>query len=98
MSEMVGVKSAAILGAMALMLCGCDGDATVPIVKAAHVQCAGTDKVSVGMSRADVLMNCGSPAEINTDVISDGTHEQFVYDMRRDYVYVDSGVVTGFQY
>lgn len=88
--------------AATLFLAGCDEDEkTPPPVAGGHVQCAGTDKVRIGMTRDELIQNCGQPVEINTDETKSYKTEQFVYVLAlkgTDNVYVVNGVVNSVQY
>jgi hypothetical protein len=52
-------------------------------------------QMQVGMSEAALQCSWGQPEDVNRTVTSTAEHKQYVYGSR--YVYVDNGVVTGFQ-
>jgi hypothetical protein len=51
-----------------------------------------------GMPRSALIESLGHPDNINTTVTDNTRHEQFVYEERGWYVYVENGEVTGWQY
>ena len=55
-------------------------------------------KIQIGFSAADVRASWGAPSKINRSVGEYGVHEQWVYRYPSDvYVYIEDGVVTGWQ-
>lgn len=53
-------------------------------------------EISMGMPEELVILSWGKPQSVNTTVTSRRVHKQMVYG-RRNYVYVDNGVVTSWQ-
>lgn len=57
--------------------------------------------IQTGMSEDALICLKGFPSDINRTVFSGGVHKQYVYDYGkyggRSYVYVENGVVTGWQ-
>jgi hypothetical protein len=56
-------------------------------------------KVMIGMTAEQVRMAWGNPTHINTTSGADHQHEQWVYgaSARRDFIYLDDGVVRTIQ-
>ena len=52
-------------------------------------------KIFIGMMREYLILSWGEPERINKSAGSWGVHEQFVYSSQ--YVYVENGIVTGYQ-
>ncbi len=53
-------------------------------------------KISMGMPEELVVLSWGKPQRVNTTVTKRRVHKQMVYG-RRNYVYLDNGVVTSWQ-
>lgn len=53
-------------------------------------------KISIGMTRDQVLESLGQPQDDNRTVVPGSVHEQWVYGVGL-YVYIDDGIVTGWQ-
>jgi len=56
----------------------------------------GEKKISIGMTRDQVIAAWGRPQRINTSTHSWGTHEQWVYDMT-NFVYFRNDVMESLQ-
>lgn len=56
------------------------------------------NKISIGMSRNDVIKSWGKPDDINSNTGSYGSREQWVYRIsgaENQYVYIKDGLVSG---
>lgn len=54
--------------------------------------------VSLGMSREQLIENCGKPSSINHQVLGKVDKEQYAYGKNDSYVYLTDGTVTSIQY
>ncbi len=52
-------------------------------------------KISINMTKEQLLLSWGQPRNINESVGSWGVNEQWIYESQ--YVYIENGVVTSFQ-
>ena len=53
-------------------------------------------EISIGMTADQVVLSWGLPSDINRTMYKHGTHEQWIYN-RKNYVYLDNGIVTAIQ-
>lgn len=55
-------------------------------------------KISLGMTKEQVIASWGKPDDINRSVGSWGVHEQWVYgNPYRNYLYFENGILTSWQ-
>jgi hypothetical protein len=60
------------------------------------VRAVAEKKIAIGMTRSEAVFSLGTPQTVNNTTTSNGTHEQWVYNLT-NYVYVDDGIVTSYQ-
>jgi hypothetical protein len=51
----------------------------------------------IGMTKEMTIESIGNPTTINKSVGSWGTHEQWIYDVRKLYLNFENNVLTSFQ-
>jgi hypothetical protein len=62
----------------------------------AKTECERRGGVTIGMTKEQVYASCwGKPYKVNTTVVANGRHEQWIYD--GGYLYFLDGVLTGIQ-
>ena len=53
--------------------------------------------LKIGMSETTVKKKLGEPDKINTSTGSYGVHEQWIYERKSMYIYIENGILTSWQ-